>query len=84
MLFSGKVLRRISEDREVNRKNAPSLWRTARIEAGTLALLVLGWGMATALGWAPNVNSSLVALGIYAAWLALCVVVYRYFYRLDS
>jgi hypothetical protein len=68
----------------MDRKHAPSLWRTARVETGTLALLALGWVTASAMGWAPDVNSSLGVLGIYAAWLGLCVIIYRYFYRLDT
>ena len=62
----------------------PSLWQTARVETGTLAVLVLGWSVAKAVGWAPAVNSSLGVLLVYAAWIALCIVVYRYFYQLDA
>ncbi len=63
---------------------APSLWKTARVEMVSLAVLLVGWSVANALGLAPRVTSSLAVLGVYAAWLGVCVVFYRYFYRLDT
>jgi hypothetical protein len=69
----------------MHRKNiAPSIWRTARVETATLAILVLASATASNLGWMPSINASLAALAIYALWLAVCVVVYRFFYRLDT
>ena len=66
------------------KQTPPSLWQTARVETGTLAVLVLGWSVANAAGWVPALNSSLAVLVVYAAWLGLCIVVYRYFYQLDN
>lgn len=66
------------------KQTPPSLWQTARVETGTLAVLVLGWSLANAAGWVPALNSSLAVLVVYAAWIALCIVVYRYFYQLDN
>lgn len=68
----------------MERKNTPSLWQTARVETSTLGVLVLGWVIANVMGWVPDVNASLVALAVYAAWLLLCIIVYRFFYRLDT
>ena len=66
-------------------KQTPSsLWQTARVETSALAVLVLASCVANAAGWVPKVNSSLAVLVVYAAWLALCIVVYRYFYKLDT
>jgi len=65
-------------------KSTISLWKAARVEAGTLALLMLGWAVVGMMGWVPDINSSLVAVGVYAAWVGLCVIVYRYFYGLDT
>lgn len=66
------------------KQTPPSLWQTARVETSVLAVLVLAWCVANAAGWVPNVNSSLAVLVVYAAWLGLCIVVYRYFYKLDT
>lgn len=68
----------------MERKNVPSLWQTARVETSTLGVLALGWVVANVMGWVPDVNASLVAVAVYAAWLLLCIIVYRYFYRLDT
>ena len=69
----------------MQRKNlAPSIWRTARVETGTLAILVLACAAANALGWIRNVNVSLAVLAIYAIWVATCIAIYRIFYRLDT
>ncbi|MBY0503668.1 MAG: hypothetical protein K2X03_07155 [Bryobacteraceae bacterium] len=64
-------------------RQSPSLWKTARVETLTLAVLAMGWMISGLAGWVPDVNSSLVAVGVYAAWIGLCVIVYRYFYKLD-
>jgi len=45
---------------------------------------MLGWAVVGMMGWVPDINSSLVAVGVYAAWVGLCVIVYRYFYGLDT
>lgn len=66
------------------KQNPPSLWQTARVEVSTLAVLVLGWTMANVTGYVPDVNTSLGVVIVYAAWIALCVGVYRYFYQLDA
>ncbi len=66
------------------KESPPSLWQTARVETSTLAVLVLAWIGANVSGWVPDVNSSLAALVVYAAWLAFCILVYRYFYKLDT
>ncbi len=68
----------------MERKNTPSLWQTARVETSTLGVLVVGWVVSNVMGWVPDVNASLVALAVYAAWLLLCIIVYRVYYRLDT
>ena len=65
-------------------KNTQSLWKAARVETGTLGILLVAWLVVGLMGWVPDVNSSLVAVGVYAAWVGLCVIVYRYFYGLDT
>ena len=62
----------------------PSIWRTARVETATLALLMAAIAIATALGWMRNVNPSLAVLAVYAVWIAICASIYRFFYRLDT
>lgn len=63
---------------------ARSLWQNSRVETTTLGILLAGWMVIRLLGWTPDISSSLVAIGVYLAWIGLCVIVYRYFYRLDT